>query len=77
MSILRDERVGGSDSSEERVLSDEQRRQAREFRDLELQFIHCLDRLAKQKGSPTRCLALARTNVEQATMWALKEVTGD
>jgi hypothetical protein len=71
-----DERVGPTNFLANRVFSAEQSLQITQLMNLETEFIACLDQLAKQKGGNTRCLSLARTNVQQARMWAIEEIIG-
>lgn len=72
-----DDRVGEVAAARPRLLSIEEQLQVKQIKDLEQEFLSCLDRLAKQKGGSTRALSLARTNMQQARMWALEEVWGD
>jgi|HubBroStandDraft_2_1064218.scaffolds.fasta_scaffold02440_12 hypothetical protein len=74
--IKNDERIGNSSVLNDKVFSDEEKLQIKQFKDLEMEFISCLDRLIKQRGSNTRYLSISRTNLEQATMWAIRELTG-
>jgi hypothetical protein len=53
-----------------RVLNDEEKAQMAELKDLGLAFITLCDHI----GS-SRELSLAKTNAEQAVMWAVKHVT--
>lgn len=69
-----DDRIGEIPFLTSRVLSAEERLQLNQIRELELEFLSCLDRLAKQKGGHTRCLSLAKTNMQQARMWAVEEI---
>jgi hypothetical protein len=72
----KDDRVGITNFLADRVFSEEEKLQINQFIDLEADFISCLERLAKQKGGMTRCLATARTQMQQARMWAVEEVVG-
>jgi hypothetical protein len=74
MNTPRDERLGNDPP--ERVLSEEDQRTIREFKDLEHGFMEALARLQKRRGSPTRPLAIARTDIETGVMWACREITG-
>jgi hypothetical protein len=74
MSAKNDQRVGPTNYLSDRVFSDEESLQINELTGLEAEFLSCLDRLAKQKGNNTRCLSLARTNMQQARMWAVEEI---
>jgi hypothetical protein len=76
MSVKQDERVGPTNFLADRVFSAEESLQINQFMNLEVEFVACLDRIAKQKGVNTRCLSLARTNMQQARMWALEEIIG-
>lgn len=53
-----------------RVLSEEEKQQMVELKDLGAAFISKCDEIGQ-----SRELALAKTNAEQATMWAVKHVT--
>ena len=53
-----------------KVLSDEEKQQMTDLKDLGLAFLHKCDEI----GS-SREMALAKTNAEQAVMWAVKHVT--
>ena len=53
-----------------RVLSDDEKRQMVEVKDLGAAFIAKCDQIGQ-----SRELALAKTNAEQAVMWAVKHVT--
>lgn len=55
---------------EYRVLSDEEKEQMRKLKDLGRAFIEACDEVGQ---SPE--LSLAKTNAEQAVMWAVKHVT--
>jgi hypothetical protein len=72
-----DDRVGEVPAIKLRHFSAEERIQIGQLRDLEQEFVACLNRLVQQKGGNTRCLSLARTNIEQGVMWALREIVGD
>lgn len=76
MSIKQDERVGPTNFLANKVFSSEESLQINQLMNLEAEFTACLDQLAKQKGGNTRCLSLARTNMQQARMWALEEIIG-
>jgi hypothetical protein len=53
-----------------RVLSDAEKAQMVELKDLAAAFIAACDRIGQ-----SRELSLAKTNAEQAVMWAVKHVT--
>ena len=55
---------------EYRVLSDEEKMQMKLIKDLGLDFVQLLDRMGN-----SRELSIAKTNVEQAVMWAVKHLT--
>jgi len=55
---------------EYRVLTDAEKAQMKQFKDLGLAFITACGEVGK-----SRELALAITNAEQAVMWAVKHVT--
>jgi len=55
---------------EYRVLSEDEKAQMKRLKDLGLTFIEACDEI----GS-SRELSLAKTNAEQAVMWAVKHVT--
>jgi hypothetical protein len=55
---------------EYRVLTEEEKQQMKDIKDIGLAFIECFDVL----GS-SRELSLAKTKVEEAVMWAVKHVT--
>jgi hypothetical protein len=55
---------------EYRVLTEEEKQQMKDIKDIGLAFIECFDAL----GS-SRELSLAKTKVEEAVMWAVKHVT--
>lgn len=69
-----DDRVGGSPRFQLRHFSTEEILQINQLKELEEETLKILDAMAKIKGGNTRCLSLARTNVEQGIMWALKEI---
>lgn len=68
-----DGRVGGI-ASNGRHLSMEERLQIKQLNDLEQEFLLWLDRLAKQRGGNTRCLAIARTEIQTGVMWAVRDI---
>lgn len=72
--IPKDDRVGITNFLADKVFSDEEKIQINSFMQLEEEFIQNLERLIKQRGGPTWCLSLARTNMQQARMWAVEEV---
>ena len=53
-----------------RVLSDAEKQQMVEIKDMGLAFLEKCDSVGK-----SRELALAKTNIEQAVMWAVKHIT--
>ena len=53
-----------------RILSDEEKQQMVDLKDLGLKFIECCDSIGN-----SREMSLAKTNAEQAVMWAVKHVT--
>jgi len=53
-----------------RVLSDLEKKQMVELKDLGLAFLNKCDEVGQ-----SRELSLAKTNIEQAVMWAVKHVT--
>ena len=55
-----------------RVLSDEEKASMQEIKDMGLAF-H--DRIAKLSPAGSREIALAKTKVEEAVMWAVKYIT--
>jgi hypothetical protein len=55
-----------------RILSEEEKSQVKEIQDLGQEFVDACNRYGK-----SRELVLAITNVEQATMWAVRFLTGD
>jgi hypothetical protein len=55
---------------EYRVLSDDEKAQMLKLKDLGLAFIQACDAIGQ-----SRELSLAKTNAEQAVMWAVKHVT--
>ncbi len=72
--------------TEYRELTEDEKRVVRELKDWGNAFSRKLDALLssgpngldQSTGLPidNRCIALARTNAEQAIMWAVKAVTG-
>ena len=59
---------------EYRVLSEEEKLQMKEIKDIGADFIRACRRI----GSPlNRELALAVTKIEEATFWAVKFITGE
>lgn len=72
-----DDRVGEVPSIQPRHFSAEERLQINQIRELEREFISCLERLARQKGGNTRCLSIAKTEIQTGVMWALREITGE
>lgn len=57
---------------EYRVLSEEEKLQMKELKDLGVEFIECCRRIGK-----SRELSIAITKIEEAVMWGVKWVTGD
>lgn len=55
---------------EYRVLSDDEKARMKNLKDLGLAFIEACDQIGQ-----SRELSLAKTNAEQAVMWAVKHVT--
>ena len=55
---------------EYRVLSDEEKIQMRQIKDIGREFWEFVDRMGQ-----TRELALAKTKIEEAVMWAVKHLT--
>lgn len=55
---------------EYRVLTDEEKGRMRQLKDLGRAFIEACDAVG-----PSREMSLAKTNAEQAVMWAVKHVT--
>jgi hypothetical protein len=53
-----------------RVLSDDEKTQMQRVKDLGLAFVEACDAIGA-----SRELALAKTNAEQAVMWAVKHIT--
>lgn len=60
-----------------RVLSDEEKAQMVKIKDLGASFITLCDEIGHDKSTSgqTRCLSLAKTKIEEAVMWAVKEIT--
>lgn len=56
---------------EHRILSEEEKMQVKEIKDLGAEFIRLCDSIVK-----TRELSLAKTKMEEAVFWAVKSVTG-
>lgn len=54
-------------------LNDRKRQRIKEIKEAEASFLELLAYLAPN-GNPTRELNLARTNIEQGAMWAIKGV---
>ena len=61
---------------EYRALSEAEKRQMKAVKDLGLDFYELLDRVADEGEGMTRELSLAKTKVEEAVMWAVKDITG-
>jgi hypothetical protein len=57
---------------EYRILSEEEKMQMKEIKDLGADFIRLCTRVGK-----SRELALAITKMEEAVMWSVKHVTGE
>jgi hypothetical protein len=55
---------------EYRVLTDDEKQQMKNIKDLGLVFLEFIDTL-----TPSRETSLAKTKVEEAVMWAVKSVT--
>lgn len=55
----------------ERFLSEEERMQVKEIKDIEVDFIRLCQRIGK-----SRELSLAITKIEEAVFWSIKHVTG-
>jgi hypothetical protein len=60
---------------EYRVLTEEEKKQMSDFKDMGLAFIEYCDQIALARGGSSRELSLAKTKVEEAVMWAVKHVT--
>ena len=54
-----------------RVLSDDEKALMQAVKDMGLKFHELIDSI----GHPTREISLAKTKVEEAVMWAVKEIT--
>lgn len=70
MSLVPDDRA--NDEELERTLSMEQRLQVKEIRDMTAEFLRACDRIGR-----SRELALAKTNAQQASFWAVEHITGE
>lgn len=57
-----------------KVLSDEEKQQMLDVKDLGAQFLLLCEDI--EGGTPMLELAIARTKIEEAVMWAVKGVTG-
>lgn len=57
---------------EYRILSEEERMQMKEVKDIGADFIRLCDSIGK-----TRELSLAKTKMEEAVFWAVKSITGE
>lgn len=55
---------------EYRVLSDQEKSDMKALKDLGLRFVELCDRIGN-----SREMSLAKTNAEQAVMWAVKHIT--
>lgn len=57
-------------------LNDRQKQEMAEIKDKAQELFDLIDKVDTDTASgKTRCLALAKTNLEQAVMWAIKGVT--
>ena len=71
MDSTSDERVVNNVVRHEyRVLTDDEKAQMKRLKDLGLAFIEACDEIGQ-----SRELSVAKTNAEQAVMWAVKHVT--
>lgn len=59
---------------EYRILSDEEKAQMRDIKDLGAQFFMLLTSIERIRGT-TRELNISKVKIEEATMWAVKEIT--
>lgn len=55
-------------------LSDEKKELANTCKEIEERMLRYLDTLQQTPGIDPRCLALARTNVQQGCMWAVRSI---
>ena len=71
MDSTSDERVVNNVVRHEyRVMTDDEKAQMKRLKDIGLAFIEACDQIGQ-----SRELSLAKTNAEQAVMWAVKHVT--
>jgi hypothetical protein len=47
---------------------------ANEGKELEERYLRWLDKLDNKTNTDKRCLALARTNIQQGAMWAIRSI---
>lgn len=59
------------------VLTDEQKQQSSTIKEAAETLLDCFNQAvpADERSERSRCMAVARTNLEQAVMWAVKRVT--
>lgn len=55
-------------------LSDVQKELANEGKELEERYLRWLDKLNENEATDKRHVALARTNIEQGAMWAIRSI---
>ena len=58
-----------------RALGDDARADMQQVKDIGLEFYQLIGELEDQDGYDFRCLALAKTRIEEAVMWAVKAIT--
>lgn len=58
-----------------RELSEEEKAQVKDIKEIGAQFLSQLTSVERIRG-PGRELSIARTKIEEATMWATKFITG-
>ena len=59
-----------------RVLTDLEKEEMQAIKDAGLDFYELINKITLKSGGSTRELALAKTKVEEAVMWAVKHITG-
>lgn len=73
-----DERVVNNVMRHEyRVLSDEEKLQITEIKDLGANFVAAVERIARASGRHPYQLVNARDRAEEAVFWAVKYITGE
>lgn len=71
-----DRTINNAMRHEYKALTDDEKEQMLNVKDLGLEFFEYIDVIELKAGGGTRELALAKTKIEEAVMWAVKHITG-